>query len=119
MHTIAADILRRAATAGQIAAQTEYDAFTPETARALLRRGSDVVPSYASEAAEIEVTAAFGERYSRQDVRDTRLATLATEAWARAFRDAWPAEDVVKLAAQIEPGDRGAYEDETEEELFH
>ncbi len=139
MHTIAAEIIRNATAAGDAAAGIEYDSLTPETARAILRRGSDVVPDYAREAGEIGVCAAFSERFSREDVRDTRIATLAAEAWAKAFRAAWPAEDVAALAAQAEPGqvlselralraERGAtdsfeahrasYEDMSEEQLF-
>lgn len=139
MHAIAATIIKHATLAGETAADVEYDSLTPETARKLLASGRDIVPDYAREAAEVIVCAAFSERYSRQDVRDTRIATLATQAWAEAFRAAWPAEDVVTLAAQDDilatlariraerdasgatdtfADHRATYEDETEEELF-
>ncbi len=98
--TIAA-ILASATMAGETAAEVEYDALTPETARALLRRaGSDVVPDYADEAAREIVRASCARTVRDADLRDTRIAILATEAWARAFRAAWPAEDVAALAAQ-------------------
>lgn len=98
--TIAA-ILASATMAGETAAEVEYDALTPETARALLRRaGSDVVPDYADEAAREIVRASCARNVRDADLRDTRIAILATEAWARAFRAAWPAEDVAALAAQ-------------------
>lgn len=94
--TTRAAILSDARTAGEAAASLCYDALTPETARALR---SDVVPDYAEEAAREVVAAAFG--LDASDVRDTRIARLATEAWAAAFRAAWPAGDVAALAAQV------------------
>ncbi len=138
MHAIAAAIIANAIAAGTEAASFEYDALTPETARALLRRGSDIVPDYAGEAARIEAAAQL-RIADPATLRDTRIATLATEAWARAFRDAWPAEAAAALAAQTEPGEllselralrvqrgatdsfeahRASYEDMGEEELF-
>lgn len=102
MHAIATTILALATMAGEEAAGREYDALTPETARALLRRaGSDVVPDYADEAAREIVRAQLARNVRDADLRDTRIAILATEAWARAFRAAWPAEDVAALAAQV------------------
>lgn len=71
------EIIRNARTAGTEAAAVEYDALTPETARALR---SDVVPD-------------------SEDVRGTKIVDRATQAWAEAFRAAWPAEDVAALAA--------------------
>ena len=104
MHTIAVRILESASVAGTEAAAFSYDALTPETARALLRRaGSDVVPDYADEAAREIVRASCARTVRDADLRDTRIAILATEAWARAFRAAWPAEDVARLAMTIEP----------------
>lgn len=136
MHAIAATIIKHATLAGETAADVEYDSLTPETARKLLASGRDIVPDYAREAAEVIVCAAFSERYSREDVRDTRIATLATQAWSKAFRNTWRGEDVVTLAAQDDilatlrrqraaagatdtfEDHRATYEDETEEELF-
>ena len=89
------EIIRNACTAGTEAAAVEYDALTPGTARALR---SDVVPDYAGDAARVIVSAAFG--LDSEDVRGTRIERAATQAWAEAFRAAWPAEDVARLAAQ-------------------
>lgn len=89
-------ILVSARAAGEAAASICYDALTPETARTLR---SDVVPDYAGDAARDVVAAAFGLDASA--VRGTRIARLATEAWAAAFRASWPADDVAALAAQV------------------
>lgn len=89
-------ILVSARAAGEAAASICYDALTPETARTLR---SDVVPDYAGDAARDVVASAFG--LDAAAVRDTRIADRATEAYARAFRAAWPAEDVAALAAQV------------------
>ena len=97
MHAIATTILALATMAGEEAADREYDALTPETARALR---SDVVPDYAGEAARKIVRSQVAKNVRDADLRDTRIATLATQAWAEAFRAAWPAEDVAALAAQ-------------------
>ena len=101
MHAIATTILALATMAGEGAAEREYDALTPETARALLRRGSDIVPDFAAEAGRAIVAEQFRTDYP-EDLRDTRIVTLATQAWAAAFRAAWPAEDVAALAAQVD-----------------
>jgi hypothetical protein len=114
MHNVAATILDTARAAGEAAASFEYDALTPETARALLKRGSDIVPSYAGEAGREIAAAALG--VGAAALRDTRIATLATEAWSRAFRAAWPAEDVAALAAQDE-SDGGVVAGSDESEL--
>lgn len=93
------EIIRNARTAGTEAAAVEYDALTPETARALR---SDVVPDYAADAARVIVSAAFSTAdcpLDCEDVRGTRIVDAATQAWAEAFRAAWPAEDVAALAA--------------------
>ena len=99
MHAIATTILALATMAGEEAAGREYDALTPETARALLRRGSDVVPDYAGEAARVEAATQL-KIADPADLRGTRIERVATQAWAAAFRAAWPAEDVAALAAQ-------------------
>ena len=98
MHAIATTILALATMAGEEAAKREYDALTPETARALLRRGSDIVPDYAGEAAREIAASAFG--LDSADLRGTRIERAATQAWAEAFRASWPSEDVAALAAQ-------------------
>jgi hypothetical protein len=95
MTTTRTAILQNARIAGETAAAIEYDALTPETARALR---SDVVPDYAGEAARIEAASVLGIA-DPSDLRGTRIERAATEAWARAFRAAWPAEDVAALAA--------------------
>lgn len=94
------EILRNARVAGETAASLCYDALTPETARSLLASGRDIVPDYAVEAGEIEVSAAFSERFGRDRIHGSRIGIAATQAWVSAFRDAWPAEDVAALAAQ-------------------
>ena len=99
MHVIATTIIALATMAGEGAAEREYDALTPETARALLRRGSDIVPDFAAEAGRAIAAEQF-RIAEPSDLRGTRIATLATQAWAEAFRTAWPAEDVAALAAQ-------------------
>jgi hypothetical protein len=99
MHAIATTILALATMAGEEAAGREYDALTPETARAILRRGSDIVPDYAGEAARIEVASQF-KIADPSSLRGTRIERAATQAWAEAFRAAWPAEDAAALAAQ-------------------
>ena len=99
MHAIATTILALATMAGEEAAKREYDALTPETARALLRRGSDIVPDYAGEAARIEAAAQL-KIAEPAALRGTRIERAATQAWANAFRAAWPAEDAAALAAQ-------------------
>ena len=91
------EIIRSACTAGTEAAAVEYDALTPETARALR---SDVVPDYAADAARAIVSAAFG--LDSEEVRGTKIVDRATDAWASAFRAAWLAEDVAALAAQTD-----------------
>ena len=88
-------ILQNARIAGETAAAIEYDALTPETARALR---SDIVPDYAGEAAREIAASALG--IDSADLRGTRIERVATKAWASAFRSAWPAEDVAELAAQ-------------------
>jgi hypothetical protein len=98
MHAIATTILALATMAGEEAAGREYDALTPETARALLRRGSDIVPDFAAAAARVIAAAELGILDSA-DLRGTRIAKLAEEVWSSAFRAAWPAEDVAALAA--------------------
>jgi len=98
MHAIAVRILENARIAGETAAAIEYDALTPETARALR---SDVVPDYAAEAARIVASVVLGIAEPAV-LRGTRIERAATQAWASAFRAAWPAEDVAALAAQIE-----------------
>ena len=119
MKTTRTTILDAARTAGDEAAAREYDALTPETARKLR---SDIVPDYAADVARAIVAAAFG--LDSEDVRGTRIAQLATETWSRAFRAAWPAEDVARLAMSIEPdgfdfeAHRATYEDMSEEALF-
>ena len=95
MSTTIRTILRNARTAGETAASIEYDALTPETARALR---SDVVPDYAGEAAREIAASALG--LDSADLRGTRIERAATQAWAESFRGAWPAEDVAELAAQ-------------------
>jgi hypothetical protein len=99
MHAIATTILALATMAGEEAAGREYDALTPETARAILRRGSDIVPDFADAAARVIAAAELGILDSA-DLRGTRIERAATQAWAEAFRAAWPAEDVAVLAAQ-------------------
>jgi hypothetical protein len=100
MHAIATTILALATMSGEEAADRDYDALTPETARALLRCGTDIVPDYAREAVRGICEGATGLPAS--DFRDTRIETLATETWARAYRAAWPASGVVDLAAQVD-----------------
>lgn len=90
--------VRAAAQAGEHAAMVEYEALTPETARSFLASGRDVVPDYAREAGEVIASAAL--RLEPRDVRDTRFAERVTDAWAQAFRAAWPAGDVEALAGQ-------------------
>lgn len=101
MHAIATKILATARLAGETAADVEYDSLTPETARALLKRGSDIVPDSAREAARV-IAAAQLRIDDPAVLRDTKIETLATEAWARAFRAAWPASAVVDLAAAVD-----------------
>jgi hypothetical protein len=98
MTTTRTAILQNARIAGETAAAIEYDSLTPETARAILRRGSDIVPDYAGEAARVIAAAELGILDSA-DLRGTRIAKLAEEVWSSAFRAAWPAEDVAALAA--------------------
>ena len=100
MHAIATTIIALATMAGTEAAFVEYDALTPETARALR---SDVVPDYAEEAAR-EIVAAW-LKITPAEARDTRIATRATQAWASAFRASWPAKSVAALAAQTTDGE--------------
>lgn len=90
-------MVRDAVMTGETAARIEYESLTPETARALLASGRDIVPDYAEEAAREIASATLG--CPLRAVRDTRIAARLTDAWSRAFRAAWPAEDVVKLAA--------------------
>ena len=72
---------------------------SPPRQRALLRRGSDIVPDYAGEAARVEAASQL-KIAEPSDLRGTRIERAATQAWAAAFRAAWPAEDVAALAAQ-------------------
>lgn len=95
MSTTIRAILRNARVAGETAASIEYDSLTPETARALR---SDVVPDYAGDAAREIAASALG--LDSAGLRGTRIERAATQAWASAFRSAWPAEDVAELAAQ-------------------
>lgn len=100
--TTRTEILASARTAGIEAAALCYDALTPETARALR---SDVVPDYAGDAARVIVSAAFSTAarpLDCEDVRGTRIVDVATQAWAEAFRAAWPVADVAALAAQTD-----------------
>jgi hypothetical protein len=99
MHTIAARILESARVAGTEAAAFSYDCLTPETARRIVARGSDIVPDFADAAARV-IAAAELRILDSADLRGTRIERAATQAWAEAFRAAWPAEDVAVLAAQ-------------------
>lgn len=123
MHTIAVRILENAAAAGTEAAAFSYDCLTPETARRLVARGSDIVPDFADAAARVIAAAELGILDSAK-LRDTRIATLAQEVWSESFRAAWPAADVAALAMSIKPdgfdfdAHRASYEDMSEEELF-
>mgnify|MGYP000113615141 FL=1 len=99
MHTVAVKILESAAVAGTEAAAFSYDCLTPETARRIVARGSDIVPDFADAAARVIAAAELGILDSA-DLRGTRIAKLAEEVWSSAFRAAWPAEDVAALAAQ-------------------
>ena len=101
MTTTRTAILQNARIAGETAAAIEYDALTPETARALR---SDVVPDYAGEAAR-EIAASVLGIADPAELRGTRIERRATQAWAEAFRAAWPAEQIAALAAgQPDPG---------------
>ena len=86
--TIAA-ILASATMAGETAAEVEYDALTPETARALLRRaGSDVVPDYADEAAREIVRASCARKSTRRRRPSTAWRfTRWSKGWSA--RRAW------------------------------